>query len=68
MSKPRERKTRDERATELGCQPELVPVIERLDLLIALLTRMPVTYNRYVVPMADQLLRDFFPDYRSPID
>lgn len=43
-------------------------VIERLDLIIALLTRLPVAYSRYVVPQADQLLRDFFPEYKPPID
>lgn len=63
-----EPKTIDERASALGCTPELVPVVERLDLIIALLSRIPVAYSRYVVPQADQLLRDFFPDYKSPIN
>jgi hypothetical protein len=60
-------KTIDERATELGCTPDLVPVIERLDLIIGLLKRLPLTYNRWPNGATDVLVRDLFPEHLRDI-
>ena len=54
------------RAAELDCHPEFVPVIERLDIIIALLRHMPLTYGRFVMGSTDSLLRDLFPGYKPP--
>ena len=66
MPEPRTKKTRDERASELECSPELVPVVERLDLIIALLTRLPMNYSYHPIPSAESVLRDLFPEFKIP--
>lgn len=58
--------TVDERATELGCEPALVPIVERLDMIIGLLRRMPVAYTYHPSGATDALLRDLFPEGAIP--
>lgn len=58
MTTPETTKSIDERATELGCRPELVPVVERLDTIIVLLKQMPITCNHYVGPSAELVAQD----------
>lgn len=41
-------------------------VNERLDIIIALLVRLPIQYNRWPTGSNEALLRDLFPDYKLP--
>lgn len=66
MAMPRTEEATEARARELDCAPVLVPVIERLDVIIGLLRRMPVTYSRYPAGATDALLRDLFPEHEIP--